>query len=386
MTFGQRLKRYRKEAGLTQLELAEAIGVSMQAISKWETDVGMPDISQIVPLSRELSVSSDILLGIAKGDENTEFEEIRAKCYEIEGTPISCNWPPKAEDTQRAFDLMYEYFSSHPNDVRAAQFLLDRAEYKWGEINISSDTESGLKECERFANCFFRYCKDEDTVNNARYNIASIYAFTGRKEKTHEVLEQMPFLLGDNRYWAAEILEKAGEREEAEKLCRESFTISARFVSRCIRFMAQMPERTLAEKVEFNEYMLRMINAFLTGGDYMPHRQIYQKMALTTGLIKENLRLGKTERAIECFRETLETAEKYLSFIEGGSKGTHLMLFDDGLDRVYGSPNDMSKRVEMVVECLRRAVYYGEHMKEAQGNETIAGYTHKAREIMETYI
>lgn len=386
MTFGQRLKKYRKEAGLTQLELAEAIGVSMQAISKWETDVGMPDISQIVPLSHELSVSSDILLGIAKEDENTEFEAIRAKCYEIEGTPISCNWPPKAQDTQRAFDLMYEYFSSHPNDVRAARFLLDRAECKWEQISVASDAESAIKECERFANCIFRHCKDEDIINETRYNIASIYAFTGRKEKTYEVLNQMPFLLGDNRYWAAEILEKAGEREEAERLCRESFTISARFISRCIRLMAQMQGRTLAEKVEFNEYMLRMINAFLTGGDYMPHRQIFQKMSLVTGLIKENLRLGKTERAIECFRETLETAEKYLDFLVGGSKGTSLLLLDDGLDRVDDSPEDISKRVGMVVECLRRAVYYGEHMKEAQGDETIAEYTRKAQEIRERYI
>ncbi len=386
MTFGQRLKKYRKEAKLTQLELAEAIGVSMQAVSKWETDIGMPDISQIVPLSCELAVSSDALLGIAREDENAEFGAVRAKCYEIEGNPISCNWPPKAEDTQRAFDLMYEYFSTHPNDVRAARFLLDRAECKWGEINISHDAESALKECERFANCIFRHCKDEDTLNETRYNIASIYAFTGRTEKTREVLEQMPFLLGDNRYWAAEILEKAGECEEAERLCRESFSISARFMSRCIRLMAQMQGRTLAEKVEYNEYMLRMINAFLTGGDYMPHRQIYQKMALVTGLIKENLRLGKTERAIECFHETLETAEKYLDFLENGSKGTCLLLLDDGLDRVDGSPNDMGKRIEMVVECLRRAVYYGEHMKEAQGNETIAEYTRKAQEIRERYI
>ncbi len=38
MTFGQRLKKYRKEAKFTQLELAEAIGVSMQAVSKWEAE------------------------------------------------------------------------------------------------------------------------------------------------------------------------------------------------------------------------------------------------------------------------------------------------------------------------------------------------------------
>lgn len=382
MTFGQRLKKYRKEVGFTQLELAEAIGVSMQAISKWETDVGMPDISQIVPLSRELAVSSDILLGI----ENTEFDAVRAKCREIEGDPISCNWPPKPEDIQRSFDLMYEYFSSHPNDVRAASFLLDRAEYKWGKIDIDTDTESAVKECERFANCIFRHCNDEDMLNEARYNIASIYAFTGKKEKMRGALEQMPFLYGDNRYWAAETLEKAGEYEEAEKLCRESFTINTRFISRHILLMAQMPTRTLAEKVEYNEYMLRLINAFLTGGDYMPHRQIFQKMSLVTGLIKENLRLGKTERALECFAETLETAEKYLAFLESGSKGTSLLLLDDGLDSVNGASEDMSKRIEMVVECLRRAIYYGEHMKEAQGNETIAEYTSRAKEIRERYI
>ena len=38
MTFGQRLKTYRKQKALTQMELAGAIGVSMQAVSKWETE------------------------------------------------------------------------------------------------------------------------------------------------------------------------------------------------------------------------------------------------------------------------------------------------------------------------------------------------------------
>ena len=47
MTIGQTIKLYRKEKALTQGQLAELIGVSTQAISKWETDAGMPDISQI---------------------------------------------------------------------------------------------------------------------------------------------------------------------------------------------------------------------------------------------------------------------------------------------------------------------------------------------------
>lgn len=59
MSIGQTIKLYRREKGLTQSELAELIGVSMQAVSKWETNAGMPDIAQIVPLARVLEISTD---------------------------------------------------------------------------------------------------------------------------------------------------------------------------------------------------------------------------------------------------------------------------------------------------------------------------------------
>lgn len=49
MSIGQNIKKYLKEKGYTQRELADLIGVSVQAISEWETDTGAPDISQVVP-------------------------------------------------------------------------------------------------------------------------------------------------------------------------------------------------------------------------------------------------------------------------------------------------------------------------------------------------
>ena len=75
-TFGQRLKTFRKNSQFTQQELAEMIGVSNQAISKWETDTGMPDISQIVPLAHVLHVSTDALVGISDDHLDDEFERI----------------------------------------------------------------------------------------------------------------------------------------------------------------------------------------------------------------------------------------------------------------------------------------------------------------------
>ena len=44
MTFAKKLKMLRKQAGMSQEKLAEKLGVSRQAITKWETDTGIPDI------------------------------------------------------------------------------------------------------------------------------------------------------------------------------------------------------------------------------------------------------------------------------------------------------------------------------------------------------
>lgn len=47
MTFGEKLKDARKNAGFSQVEMADRLGVSRSAVAKWETDKGMPDISNI---------------------------------------------------------------------------------------------------------------------------------------------------------------------------------------------------------------------------------------------------------------------------------------------------------------------------------------------------
>ena len=62
-TFGQRFQRLRKNAGLTQEEVATKLNITAQAVSKWENDVSAPDISVLVELSDILNVSLDELLG-----------------------------------------------------------------------------------------------------------------------------------------------------------------------------------------------------------------------------------------------------------------------------------------------------------------------------------
>lgn len=69
MTFGEKLKKARKEARLSQEELAEKMCVSRSAIAKWETEKGMPDINNIKIMANLLNISIDYLL-----DDGTELD------------------------------------------------------------------------------------------------------------------------------------------------------------------------------------------------------------------------------------------------------------------------------------------------------------------------
>lgn len=53
MTIGQSIRYHRKRLNLTQNQLAQLLDVTPQAVSRWENDTGLPDISMAVPLARD---------------------------------------------------------------------------------------------------------------------------------------------------------------------------------------------------------------------------------------------------------------------------------------------------------------------------------------------
>lgn len=61
-TFGGKVASLRKEKGMTQLELAQKMGVTDKAVSKWERDLSLPDVSSLPRLAEMLDVSVEELL------------------------------------------------------------------------------------------------------------------------------------------------------------------------------------------------------------------------------------------------------------------------------------------------------------------------------------
>ena len=67
---GECILNYRKQHGLTQSEFGEFLGVSAQAISKWERKLCYPDIFLLTDISNLIGISIDELLGKANSDLN----------------------------------------------------------------------------------------------------------------------------------------------------------------------------------------------------------------------------------------------------------------------------------------------------------------------------
>lgn len=123
MTFAEKLKNIRKQAGMSQEQLAEKLGVSRQAVTKWETDAGIPDIENIMAISALFDISIDELLSNEKGTKKpTEYLFESVTEYDI--------------DEQKRFDMKFG---------GAKQFVLSGYEGEKIRVRLASNTLSTIQ-------------------------------------------------------------------------------------------------------------------------------------------------------------------------------------------------------------------------------------------------
>ena len=101
-TIGSRIARRRKELGMTQEELSAKLGVSAQAVSKWENDLSSPDISMLPNLVKILDITTDELLTgktsnvqVVPLAQRKSLEELTLRVYVFssDGDKVKVNLP-----------------------------------------------------------------------------------------------------------------------------------------------------------------------------------------------------------------------------------------------------------------------------------------------------
>jgi len=180
MEIGKIIKNLRRESGYTQEELAEIIGVTSQAVSKWESGAGLPDISQVVPLSRALNVNTDVLFG-----NNEEEEQKRlAEFYEQLTAVYSrlANEPDKRDEIQAdAIALYREIVRELPHHY---DLQLDLA------ANLTGEGKSGKIEAIEILKRILERSTDINLRTKATALIASTLTVLGSYEGVSGALDE----------------------------------------------------------------------------------------------------------------------------------------------------------------------------------------------------
>ena len=98
MSFADKLQSERRKNGLTQEDLAEAMGVSRQAVSKWEQGEGWPEAEKLLALADRFGVSLDYLM------DRAPRENAQAVVPADEASPETVSFVPMQSDDPLNFD------------------------------------------------------------------------------------------------------------------------------------------------------------------------------------------------------------------------------------------------------------------------------------------
>ena len=107
--FGEKLRNHRKKLGMTQEEVAEKVGVSPQAISKWESGDCLPDCFNLKGISDVYKISADVLL---ETESDGDIDAVASKIEQLPFLqPLPASYPVFFYDCeafrQILFDLTY---------------------------------------------------------------------------------------------------------------------------------------------------------------------------------------------------------------------------------------------------------------------------------------
>lgn len=173
LTIGSKIRELRRECGLTQEEVAAHLGISFQAISKWERSDGYPDITMLPALARYFGVTVDALLGVNDAASQARYEEIN-RTWETNRA---------AGKHRENVALMQAALQDYPNDALLLVQLsasLERLE-RWQESAMVQEQ-------------ILRYGGDSEICSATQFNICFTYQRLGEHEKALIQARKLPNL------------------------------------------------------------------------------------------------------------------------------------------------------------------------------------------------
>ena len=242
ITICENLKQYRKCKGNTQEDLAEHLGISIQAVSKWERNEGFPDITLLPKIAFYYDVSVDDLLGVGKirMDEKVAEYQAQSDVYQRKG------------DFESNFALWTEAIKELPNNYSIM------ASYMWALPDERADEKIEIAE---------RLLKESDNPHHrhrAVSNMCNLYSRLGNEKKAIEYAKKAPGV--DESSWC--LLTFAYKGEKLVDHVQDNLCCFTDVMDREIRIMMRNGDFNNDDRRKGFQRSLKLYNWLFEDGDY----------------------------------------------------------------------------------------------------------------------
>lgn len=292
---GAIIKRLRAENNITQDTLAAAIGVTPQAISRWEAEGGYPDIELLPALADFFSVSTDELLGYKLSEREQELSNIKKEMERL----------AQVGSVEAQVAYARNAYARYPNDYEIRYNLAVCLYLVWTETRDMAL----FKEFEVLLKSVANECNDENTRYDAINTLIMVYGEVGRYDKANEWV----YRLAPMKYCREVALSNgigAGKtkfyiQDQIDKLMS---TLGGAIQNLVLNEDIPNDPSTWNNKIE----MLRVSNQlyFLIYGDELMYH--HSQLSVNHWIISTyQMSLGKTEDALDSLEKMCDHAVAY---------------------------------------------------------------------------
>lgn len=348
---GEKIRELRRRDNKTQEDLAAAVGVSSQAVSRWEKNLGFPDITLIPTIANFFHVTIDELFGY-ECDRAEKIQKIIDEAYKL-----------RQEDDkyEESVAMLREANLEFPNEPMLLYNLAVAIDYlrtaKFGTAAYSDDEYVSFvhpnnfdNECYRESLAIFEKLLGmelpDDYHQSVIFYLIELYSISGNFEKAEEIAKKQPSIWDSKEYYLCQ----ATERETQEKYIGEGLIQGLRFtynmLEKAIRCKSSLPFSALAKEKYIA--MTSLYEALFENDDLgyllcdLHEMYLYAaNIASKEGDITEALRFF--DKAFECYKKYMMSEEnrddvhtsalfsKVPMFMEGWDGGTSwwYMIFID---------------------------------------------------------
>jgi len=237
LNFGQKIRELRLRVGCTQEALASAIGVTSQAVSRWETNGGYPDMEMIPSIAHYFGISIDELFGYNNERSKTIgalVEKIEAMNRQNNGVNVNID-----ECISLARNALIEFPGNEKIMLCLASALYNAGYVRYGEHHLTNDDGYDIPDTERhrkyeeWKEAILLYERLLKTMENGEprhrviRELTQLYLNIGETERSLAVIETEPDIYGSKELLKA----KATDGKERVKAYGEAMLKTAQACS-----------------------------------------------------------------------------------------------------------------------------------------------------------